>query len=35
MGFDGAVWAYFSVMVVLLALLVIQYVRARLHPKEY
>lgn len=35
MGFDGAVWAYFLVMAVLLALMVVQYVRVRLHPKEF
>jgi len=34
-GFNGAVWAYFLVMVVLLALMVVQYVRVRLHPKEF
>ena len=35
MGFDGAVWAYFIVMVVLLALLVVQYVRIRMGSKAY
>ena len=34
-GFQGAVWAYFLVMVVLLVLMVIQYVRARMHPVAY
>lgn len=34
-GFQGAVWAYFLVMAVLLVLMVIQYVRARMHPVSY
>lgn len=35
MGFYGAVWAYLVVMVVLLGLMVFQYVRVRLNPKEF
>ncbi len=35
MGFDGAVWAYVTVMVVLLALLIVQYVRIRLNPPSF
>ena len=35
MGFYGAVWAYLVVMIVLLALMIFQYVRVRLNPKEF
>lgn len=35
MGFDGAVWAYLLVMVILLALMLVQYVRVRMHPREF
>lgn len=34
-GFNGAVWAYLVVMIVLLGLMVFQYVRVRLHPREF
>lgn len=34
MGFDGAVWAYFTVMAVLLLLLLVQYLRLRISSKS-